>query len=514
MSPVFDKFEAGDDAKAPLYQLLTEFIVNAINDGDLQPGHFLPSQRKLAEELGIARMTVMRSYEDLISRGFLETIKGQGTCVKRTLVWTRDTGSEKSDRSTGSASHSDKGLSNLKVASVPSKETGTIVLSDYGKRLMGMELSTATSADQPLLHYGAPLAEQLPLYTWRKTLMHSINTCKPEELEPSHEPFGYRPLREAITSFLTRSRGVSCSSDRVIVFSSSQHALDLIARLCFRSGDLIAVENPGFAGARQRLLAEGCQLAPVAVDDEGLVVPDLFKLRGKPQAAYVTPARHDPLGVAMSAKRKVELLEWAQRYQTLIVEDDFDSFYNPISQQRSLQGMDENDCVLYISTLWKVLHPVVTTGFLIVPQRYIEVFARAKSLSERHTSQIENIALTRFLNEGKMERHIKDVRNEYAQKRRTLVFALGEKLGSTAVVERQAGGDHLVVRIKSELDDSAVLDCAQRSALPMVSTAPYYVNGEGPTREFIVPFGWLKQDRIDSIVSKFAGLLTKAQVPT
>ena len=155
---------------------------------------------------------------------------------------------------------------------------------------------------------------------------------------------------------------------QVIVVSGAQQAFDLAARVLLDPGDLAAVEDPGYRGARAALLAAGAQVTGVRVDRDGIDHATLRVLSPVPRLACVTPSHQFPLGVTLSAARRLALLDLARTHGTWIVEDDFDSKYRfrgrPLP---SLQGMDPDGRVIYVGTFSKTLFPALRLGYLVVP---------------------------------------------------------------------------------------------------------------------------------------------------
>ncbi|HEY9787017.1 MAG TPA: hypothetical protein V6D17_16615, partial [Candidatus Obscuribacterales bacterium] len=160
----------------------------------------------------------------------------------------------------------------------------------------------------------------------------------------------------------------------------------------------------------------------------------------------------------------------------------------------------------YISTFWKVLYPVVRLGFLVIPRRLVRVVQRAKSLIERDFPLLEQRALTDFINEGHLERHIKRTKVLYARRRAALVQALTRHFGKRIVISPITAGMHLLIRFADEIDDGKALRCAAEANVSLVSTRQHYVvnhrNGE-----FLMGFAHLDEEHIQGTVEKFSQLL-------
>jgi GntR family transcriptional regulator/MocR family aminotransferase len=199
------------------------------------------------------------------------------------------------------------------------------------------------------------------------------------------EALGYRPLREAVAYYLSTSRGVKCSAEQVLILSGAQEALDRTARVLVNPGDPVWMEEPGYPGAALVFQALGANVRPVPVDDEGLNFEARRPRSARGRLMYVTPAHQFPLGVTMTLRRRLALLEWARRSGTAIFEDDYDSEYRysgrPIP---ALQGLDRSGVVIFAGSFSAVLFPALRLGYLVVPPEMVDVFAAAQSVSTHH----------------------------------------------------------------------------------------------------------------------------------
>ncbi len=399
----------------PLHQQLYEELRRAILSGRLLPRQRIPSTRSLAKSLGISRTTVTSCYEQLLSEGYLETIVGSGTYVCAQLP--------------------DDLLHSTPVESVQ-KTVSPIQLSKYATRLADMDTSLMSEPDlQISFRYGRPAFDQFPMQTWRKLLPRH---CRENStwLDYATDALGYKPLREAIARYLSRSRAVQCEPEQVIITNGTQQALYLIMRLSIELGDAIALEDPGYLSARRIFLSQGAKLLPVRVDESGLMVKDLAKYANESiKLVYVTPSHQFPTGAILSLPRRLELLAWAQQNSAMIIEDDYDSEYRygdrPIP---ALQGLAQTDSVLYIGTFSKVLFPSLRIGYLVLPPSLISLFARAKWLSDRSLPSLEQQVLADFIEQGHIDRHIRKMRSLYDLRRQALVQALKANFGEKAKI--------------------------------------------------------------------------------
>jgi GntR family transcriptional regulator/MocR family aminotransferase len=266
----------------------------------------------------------------------------------------------------------------------------------------------------------------------------------------------------------------------------------------------VAVENPGYPGARKRFAAHGADVIPIPVDFQGMNIDYLCNLKKRIKIVYVTPSHHEPTGVVMPMTRRKKLLEWAENTGAIIVEDDYDSEFRYDSRTiPSLMSLDESDSVVHISCLWKTLSPVSKLGFMIVPQRLTEVLSCAKDLVERETPLLESMVLTDFIEGGHLERIISKNRKIYATRRNSLVDALKNNFQSAVTMSAESAGMDLFVRIDTPLKESEVLAHAEAAALPIVSARPYYVD-EAPGNEFIIPFSVIPEQQAENKVRNWS----------
>lgn len=468
----------------PLYRQLAEALKRAIESGQLKPGEPLPSTRELSEALSISRFTVRKSYDDLASQGFVEPAQGSGTYVSLTLPGK---------------------VSQLKESGARIAEISPLPLSSYGRSVLETQEKISTTAElYRHLNFGMPTRDQLPLKIWKQLVLKYLRFDHPQTLTYAADPLGFLPLREAICQYIRRARAVNCSAEQIAIFSGSQHALDTLCRILIDEGDHVAMEEPGYPGIRRTFMTQGAIVHPIGVDGDGLIVEELAEVNQPVKLVHTTPSHQDPTAVALSLTRRQELLSWAAKNGALIIEDDNDSEYrygsNPLP---SLQALDENDCVIYVSTFWKTLGPLVVMGFLVLPHRLLNTYVLAKSIVARDFPLSEQCILADFIAEGHLERHIRRTRALYSERRRTLVFELTRHLKDKLEISRETAGMQLVVRFHPAIDDDFILECAEQADLAMVPTRRYYARS-APKGEFLVPFAHMDPEVISRRVQDFA----------
>jgi GntR family transcriptional regulator / MocR family aminotransferase len=482
-------FEINQSFDEPIYKQLAQALEEAIESGRLRPGDYVPTTREMAANLQIARVTVVKAYRELLTRGYLTGKPGDGTVVSDNPPQARDA---------KAASGEDH---------VPIKISAEPNLSHLGERLTRMEIPQNTSFDLPGMNHGCSAREFLPINRWRELTSRYCRPGDSDKLEFVTDPFGHMPLREAISRYLARTKGVICQADQVLTFPSTQRVCDFVISLLINAGDTVAVEDPGYAGIRINAIAHGARLHPVPVDQDGLITSRLPSADQSCKLLHTTPDCQDPSGSTMSMARKIELAEWARRTGAFLLEDAWDSDYRyggPVSP--SLQSYCPEK-VLYLYTPFKVLYPLTMIGFLIVPRALIPAFTKLKLITERHMPSLDALVLTDFISEGHFDKHIDGVLKVYRHRRQSLILALKTSFREQITIFPKTAGLHLRFQLSVQAADSEVIALANRLAIPLVNTTQYYF-GAGPRGEFLMQFTLETPEKMIPKIAEFAELLS------
>lgn len=479
----------------PLHRQLYNEVRLSILNGRLTAGSRLPSSRTLAASLGVSRSTVTQSYDQLVSEGYLQTVVGSGTIVSEHLP---------DDLLSASATKSAR-------APAQGRQDKALIsrLSIYGA-----SLADAAPLDTVELHrsinfsIGVPALDQFPMKTWRSLLLRHCRDSPAKLLGYAAGSRGERVLREAITVYLARSRAVRCDPEQVLIVNGSQQAIDLVTKLLIDCGDIVAIENPGYLGARRVFLAQGAKLAPVPVDDSGMVIEKLPSLLTKNvKLIYLTPSHQFPTGAVLSLSRRLELIARTAGTGTLIIEDDYDSEYRYCSRPiPALQGLDENENVIYIGTFSKMLFPSLRVGYLVVPKSLTRIFARARWLADRQSPTLEQLVLADFINEGHLDRHLRRMRALYDRRRQALVRALEQHFDDQVTVMGENTGMHLMVKLSSRLTTDQVIERAGEAGIGISGAEIFYLKGAQPG-EFVLGYANLTERKIQEGVRRLAKAL-------
>lgn len=415
----------------PRYQKIARQLKSAIEQGELKPGARLPSSRTWAQELGISRSTVENAYGELVAQGWLERRGQAGTFVSGHLRLE-------------------------KPHAAPAVFAGE------------------SQMPQPF-QMGLPALDLFPREIWARVMGRRLRTQTRYDLALG-EVCGEAVLRQAIVDYLRVSRSIECQPEQVFVTSGYASSMMLILRALAQPGDGMWVEAPGFPLIRPVIEQERVELLPVPVDSDGLEVS--AGIRHYPQARFVllTPAHQSPLGVALSLARRHQLLEWAASSQAWIIEDDYDSEFRYHGKPLPpLKSLDAPQRVVYAGTFSKSLFPALRTAWLVVPMNQVARFREQAALMASSVPVLWQQTLADFIRDGHFWRHLKKMRQHYAERRHWIEEALTEQ-GFRVVA--QEGGIQMVISVEG--DDVSLVEKANRAGLAVQALSRWRIREKAP----------------------------------
>jgi GntR family transcriptional regulator / MocR family aminotransferase len=447
----------GPSSGVSLYRWLYEQLRTAILDGRLRPGARLPATRDLADAYKLSRTTIVTAFEQLKSEGYVEGRTGSGTYVSKVLPEQL-----------------------LQVGSVRPEgrlRHRRIVLSGYARRLQPFRVRPG----HPVRAFRPNQAalDLFPTTLWAQVAARRLRRVS-TKLLAGGETLGYRPLRQAVAEYLNTSRGVNCNAEQVLIVSGAQEGLDRTARLLLNPGEPAWMEEPGYPGAAAVLRAVGAQICGVPVDAEGLNLERGLGRWPRPKLVYVTPAHQFPLGVTMSLRRRLALLEWARKAGVLIFEDDYDSEYRYSGRPvPALQGLDRAGVVIFGGSFSAVMFPAMRLGYLVVPLEMVDVFAAAQSVSTHHPPLLGQAVLCDFISEGHFARHIRRMREVYAERLGVLLKAARERLDGLVEISNVEAGLQTIGWLRAGMSAEKVALAAAKKNVEVIPLRRY---GFGRTR--------------------------------
>jgi GntR family transcriptional regulator / MocR family aminotransferase len=409
---------------------------DAILEGFLTAGARLPSTRMLAERWQLSRGTVENVFDRLRAEGYVTRLGGSGTRVSAVIpdTYLRSASAGSSPRM-------------RRVATKPRKKT-----EEAGARVG--------------VPFVAKLANPALFSTsdWVRHVQRAISAASLDEL-CSAEPSGMAVLREAIAGYLRAHRGIACSADEIIVTTGIRHSIDLVSRSMLKPGDKVCVEDPGYRAVHQIFELAGAALIYAPVDKNGIDIDAIRRSTGI-RLAYVTPAHQSPLGVTMSASRRLALLDWASANDAWVIEDDYDSEFNyQSSPLPALKSIDRSERVIYCGSFNQALFSNLRIGYMLAPPKVRESVLSLWRTIGRSVGVTEQLGLAEFIGKGALARHLRVARIEYLKLRDIVIEALEKHAAGRYRITGAEAGFHFVLWLPPGCSEDAFREAAGREGI-------------------------------------------------
>ncbi len=450
-----------------LYDALRQYILQ----GKLPPDSRLPSTRALAEQLQLARNTVIAAYDQLLAEGYIETRVGSGTRVASRLQ--------------------PRGPSALH-----SRQYSALTLSKRG--------SVIANQSQPRRHANTtnvqpafPDVEYFPFKLWSRLVAR--NARKRDDDLLGFESFaGHIRLRRALANYLGVARGIDCTPQQIIIVTGAQAALDLLARILIDENDSVWIEEPGYMGAHNAFLGAGATIAPLRVSRRGWRLTD--PTLPAPRLIYVTPSCQWPFGTIMRMEQRQQLLSIADEHRAWIVEDDYDGEYRfhgrPVP---ALRGLDTSDRVIYVGTFGKTLLASLRLGFMVVPVSLAEAIGRAVSVTGQFAPLLLQATVADFMEQGYFAAHLRRTRRLYARRQKDFVSLCRRHLSKWLSVIENDFGMQVFARFVTPFDDTKIAQAALARGLDVQPISINYHHGE-PEHGLLLGFASLTERQARRVV--------------
>lgn len=471
-----------------MYRQIEAHLRRGISSGGLPPDTRLPAIRRLAEDLGVNRITVETAYAELESQGLVIARAGSGTYVLAPSA--------------------------LPVAADRDDERPW-PLWQQEMQARGVPLDESTpeaSAEASAISFAGGIGDPrlFPVEPFRKSLQTVLRRDGVEALEYG-APRGYAPLRSTIAHILA-SQGLRTSPENILITAGSQQALALIAQLLLRPGATILTESPTYAWALDLFRALGHTTIGIPVDDRGMQVDRLEALlqQHHPRLLYTIPNFQNPTGSCLSNPRRHELIALADRYNVPILEDDFvgDLRYDGRAWP-ALKALDPGGRVLYVSTFSKMLMPGLRAGFLVADGPVLDGLAELKRLNDLATSSLVQRALQEYVTVGRYQAHLRRSCRIYRRRRDAMMEAIGRYLPAKVKVHPVQGGLFLWLRLPVGVSSVRLRSGAREEGVDFMPGGTYFPGNSSDERWFRLNFAAQPEENIDEGIRRLARAVEK-----
>jgi GntR family transcriptional regulator / MocR family aminotransferase len=342
--------------------------------------------------------------------------------------------------------------------------------------------------------YGEIDTAHLPLKLWRRYLQEVLKDAS-EEVFMYGDPFGDWNLRQEVSHYLLQSRGVSCQPEQIVMTAGTQHAVSLLCQLLALHGSTVAYEDPGYDGVRSAFMNQGCRIAPIPIEADGVSLSHLH--RSKAKLVYVTPSHQLPCGMILPVHKRSLLLEWANEHGSYIVEDDYDSEFRYQGQPiPALKALDKKEKVIYLGTFSKCFLPAIRVSYIVLPAELVDVYKQKLANYNQAASPIIQRALYTFMKNGDFERHIRRMKKVYKSKHQTLLKAVETFLGKRVTVIGEKSGLHVLLNVHGQ-EGEELMEKAIAYGVKVYSTNKFWHDPQSQCSSFIMlGFGKLSEEEI------------------
>jgi GntR family transcriptional regulator/MocR family aminotransferase len=483
LHPLWGSLALDRRSSVSLQEQIVRFFRAAIAEGRMRGGMRVRSSRQFAADFGISRTTAVEAYEHLVEEGYLVTRPGAGVFV----------------------------------ASEPPDDFRLTV---SGRRLAPPAVATPATRDIPaasfakldMRRYELPLAPGMPAldrFPWSVWTKLSNRVCRERPLNALGygDPQGELPLREAICEYLATARGIACAPGQIIVMSGTEQIITFAAGQIAARGESVWFENPGYPFLRHVLRGIGLNPVPVTVDSQGLSVSDGLREAPSARLAVVSPTFQYPLGISMSLERRRELIDWSERTQGWILENEIDGDYrysaNPVAP---IYALAKGQRVIYCGSLSKPLAPGLRVNYLVAPPDVVGTFTIRSTL----VPMLTQLVLARFNSEGYLASHMNKMRRLYARRRAVLLEALrAEPAGLLQIDSVPDAGLRLTVGLLADVNDIQVSAECLKAGIYADPLSHCYAR-EWRRSGLVIGFASTPEDIIRPSVRKLVGVLRRA----
>ncbi|GES46575.1 transcriptional regulator [Rhizobium dioscoreae] len=460
--PALDRISG--DLEGQVYRLMRDRILR----GQMPAGQRVPSTRAMAVSLGVARSTVVNAYDRLKAEGYLRSASGAAT----------------------------------RVAAFPTTPLPGQVAPPPPNLPRVTEFKRGG-----LFEPGVPDVSSFPHAAWARCLGARGRSLRVHDLGYSDHG-GVHELREAILEHISATRGVVARPEQIVIVPSTGAAIGLLASVLLQPdhpGDVVWMEDPGYASAQAILRMAGASLVPVPCDAEGI---DIAQGAGpSPRLIYVTPSHQYPTGATMSLPRRLALLEFARANGAIVLEDDYDSEFQYASRPiAALQGIDHGEVVAYIGTFSKTLAPGLRVAYAVIPSRLLAATEAAQRLRGAIVPVHIQAALADFMREGRFRAHLRQMNGIYAERMAATVEAFRRHCGAELQVGAGGGGLQLASWFRdAETDDIAVARIINANGFAVRPISALYLGSARPG--LLLGIARMEASAADAAAAKIARLL-------
>jgi GntR family transcriptional regulator / MocR family aminotransferase len=396
------------------YQALERYLRQCIVGGQLTAGTRLPTSRALAAQLGMGRNGVVDAYASLTHEGLLLASGRLGTVV-------------------------------ASGADAPARKARVDLLPLLRQRLQAAQNSAPSHVHSSALkldwRLGQTNTDLFPVEVWRAACKEAGRHVPPLDYG---DPQGDAQLRQSLSVWLQAKRSLTVAAQQIVVTAGAGQAMDLLARVLVKPGDLCAVEVPGYPRIVQALGHQSARLLRIPVDAEGARVDDLLEHSEFPSLIHLTAAHQYPMGGRMSAARRTALLQAVRQHGSLIIENEYDHEFVHEGQRFAPLAASAPEHCIVVGTFARAISPALRLGFIVASPDIVKAVAQLIAQEQLQASWPVQMSAYWLLKSGQLERHLRRVGKRYTAMRAQLKEQL-KPLAPRIKLRGDEGGLHVAL---------------------------------------------------------------------
>lgn len=458
----------------PLYIQLYEKFKLLIETNQIEKEK-LPSIRSLANSLGVNNVTIVSAYKLLEQEGYVYSIKGSGTYIKKSPIST-------------DISYLEDGDMDLMVSGILPLPKNSINFASV-----------------------SPTADLFPIEEFKQALVEVLDRDGGQAfLYP--EVTGYDELRQSISKFLMDNYNTKVDKEQILITAGGQQGLDIISKTLISPGDYIFVENPTYSGALSAFKSRGAKIIGIPMKEDGIDL-NLLKTyikRYKPKFLYIMTNYQSPTTYSYSNEKKVELLALAKENNFYIIEDDFlTDLYFGEKRNTPLKSIDKLDQVVFIKSFSKIFMPGVRIGFITLPNELFKSIIKAKHTTDVSSSGFLQRAFDLYLRKGYWKSHIEKVNRVYSEKYSIMTKELDKLKKYGLSYLEPNGGLSIWIKLPKDIDAFSLYNECNENGLAIVPGKVFFTDDSIYSNYIRISFGSVDNDEIieglkilENIISK------------
>ncbi|MCF8018694.1 MAG: PLP-dependent aminotransferase family protein [Vallitaleaceae bacterium] len=417
--------------KKPIYMQIHDYLIKEIVEGRLMKNDKLPSVRVFSNHLGISRNSVENAFNQLLAEGYILSVPKKGYYVAEI----EDIKGRKIQQPKD-------------ILQKPKQQYTYDFKSEYVAK---------DSFDYKL---------------WKKHLNHVMN-YDVDVLYEHGDPRGEHILRAAIARHFYSTRGVVARPDRIVIGGGITPLLTILVKLFdYLKLDDIGMEDPGFNKAKHVFDYSHLKTIPIEVNERGIDIALLYMK--KVRLCYVSPSHQFPTGTIMPVDNRLKLLNWAEKVNGYIIEDDYNAELRFEGQPiPAMQSLDEGDRVIYLGSFSTVLAPGIRISFMVLPSTLNQHYAKNIEYFSQTASKLEQLALSKLIESGDFDRHVRKIRNYYAKKQGNVLKYIKAHLPKDVIPEHGKAGLQIMLKLPDGWDEAAVVMACENKGIGISGLGVY-----------------------------------------